>query len=340
MKIIKLLVCSLSVLVSANTAFARDRIHIVGSSTVFPFVTAVAEKFGKNKNNKTPVVESTGTGGGFKLFCDGVGDKYPDLINASRQIKPSELELCEKNKIGKISEIVIGYDGITLANAKKSAPMTITNQQLFLSLARQVPQNGKLVPNHYKKWSDIDSSLPKEVIAVYGTPPTSGTRDTFVEIVMEKACAAIPEFHKEYPNEQDLKKNCGQIREDGAYIEAGENGNLIVQKLLTNPKAFGIFGYSFLETNEKNIQAAKIDGIYPSFENINNGRYPISRSLYVYVKNAHIDKTAGLVEFLEELTSVKALGEDGYLGMIGLITLPEEKQKIMRDKVQNLKNKG
>jgi phosphate transport system substrate-binding protein len=316
----------------AGPAAARDQIRIVGSSTVYPFTTAVAENFGKTSGMKTPVVESTGTGGGMKLFCAGVGEATPDFTNASRAIKKSEFEDCQKNGVTEIVEIKVGFDGLTLANAKSGPDLNLTKQQIFLALAKEVPgPDGKLIPNPYKMWNEIDPSLPAEKIEVLGPPPTSGTRDSFVELVMEKGAESIDSL-------KELKKSDAKafetvwksIREDGAYVEAGENDNLIVQKLEANPKAVGIFGFSFLEENQNKIKGAAIDGIVPTYEAIASGEYKVSRPLYVYAKKQHVGVIPGMAEFIAEYVSEKAIGEDGYLSAKGLITLPEaDAEKVM-----------
>lgn len=308
----------------ANISYARSQVKGVGSSTVFPFVTTVAEEFGRNSSYKTPIIESTGTGGGFKLFCKGIGSNHPDISNASRPIKASEIAICKKNGITAIGEIKIGYDGIVIANSKKSQIFKLTTKQLFLGLAKQIPQNGKLVNNPYSKWSDIDKSLPQYDISVYGPPSTSGTRDAFVELVMQESCVKLPEFISAYPSKKTRKQACSLIREDGIYLEAGENDNFVVQKLNLNKKALGIFGYSFLENNMDSVQGAIIDNHQPTFENISAGLYPISRSLFVYVKEQHYNKVSSLKDFVTELVSDNAIGEDGYLTYKGLIPLPSK----------------
>lgn len=318
---------------SISVSFAGDQIRIVGSSTVYPFTTVVAEEFGRSGNFKSPIVESTGTGGGFKLFCGGAGADFPDVANASRAIKDSEKELCAKNGVKDITEIKIGYDGIVIANKAKSLQYNLTKQQIFLALARKVPSGGKLVDNKYKTWNEIDKSLPAKKIEIYGPPPTSGTRDAFVEMVMDEACEKIQEFVTAYPDNNERKKNCQLIREDGAYIESGENDNLIVQKLINNPDALGIFGYSFLEENENQIHGSLIGGTEPSFDNISSGKYAISRPLYVYVKNANYGVTKGLSDFVKEYISDKALGATGYLSFKGLIPMKPEELKELQAKV-------
>ncbi|MEK9706451.1 MAG: PstS family phosphate ABC transporter substrate-binding protein [Alphaproteobacteria bacterium] len=314
-----------------GAAEARDQIRIVGSSTVFPFSTAVAEQFGKTSSFATPVIESTGTGGGMKLFCAGVGESHPDMTNASRRMKKSEFEACTKNGIG-ITEVKVGFDGIVIANSKAGPDISLTLPQVFQALAKEVPMNGKLVANPYKMWSDIDPSLPKTKIEVLGPPPTSGTRDAFVEIAMEGGC-------KKLAGAKELglkKKACHVIREDGAFIEAGENDNLIVQKLEANPAAFGIFGFSFLDQNSDKVKGAKVNGTSPEFEEIAAGNYPISRSLFFYVKKQHVGVIPGIKEFVTEFTSDKAWGPEGYLADKGLIPLPDTDRKAMAQQAQGL----
>ena len=307
------------------TADARDQIQIVGSSTVFPFSTAVAERFGQTSDFKTPVVESTGSGGGMKLFCAGLGEATPDITNASRRIKQSEFKTCTANGVTAV-EVKIGFDGIVLANSKSGPDFALTREQVFTALAKQLPAaDGALQPNPHKTWADIDPALPDARIEVLGPPPTSGTRDAFVELVMEAACpAGVPE------------DKCAQIREDGAYIDAGENDNLIVQKLETNPSAVGIFGFSFLDQNADVLKGAVIDDVEPSFEDIAGGDYPVSRSLFFYIKKEHVGTIPGIREFALEFTDEAASGEDGYLSDKGLIPLPEDARLEFRKAVENL----
>lgn len=324
---------------TAGVAQARDQIRIVGSSTVYPFSTVVAENFGKTSKFKTPVIESTGTGGGFKLFCAGVGGDNPDISNASRRMKKSELEACEKNGVKDVVEVRIGYDGIVLANSKKAVQYKLTRLQVFQALAKEVPQNGAWVANPYTKWSEIDASLPAEKIEVLGPPPTSGTRDAFVEMVMDSACEKTAEGKalKDAGDAAALKAKCQAVREDGAYIEAGENDNLIVQKLEANAHALGIFGYSFLEENGDKIQGSVIDGQVPTFETISSGSYVVSRPLQFYVKKAHIGTIPGIPEFLAEFTSEKAWGEEGYLSEKGLIPMPKAERAKYKKASEELK---
>src|SRR5262245_31113372 len=331
------LALSLAVL-APLAAQERDQIRIVGSSTVYPFATVVAEELGRTTKFKTPIVESTGTGGGFKLFCAGVGVDHPDIANASRRIKQSEVDLCAQNGVKEITEIKIGYDGIVIANAKSAPRDALTLRNLFLALAKQVPRpNGGLVPNPHKPWKDVDPSLPDVKIEVLGPPPTSGTRDAFNELVMEGGCKTFPDLAAlKDKNEEEFKKVCHAIREDGGYVEAGENDNLIVQKLVANPKAFGVFGYSFLEENTDVISGNSVEGVAPTFENIASAKYPVSRALYVYVKNAHVKSIPGIKEFIAELTSEKAMGDDGYLAERGLVPGPKAEREQVRKDAANL----
>ncbi len=317
-------------------ADAREQIRAVGSSTVYPFVTAAAEAFGKETDFKTPIIESTGTGGGFKLFCAGVGESHPDLSNASRAIKSSERDMCAKNGVADIIEIKLGYDGIVLANTREAPTLSLTKKQLFLALAREVPQNGALVENPYQKWNEIDASLPDSNIEIYGPPPTSGTRDAFVELVMEKACEEFPEFAKRHPDKKERKKACHLIREDGRFIETGENDNLIIQKLVSNPTALGLFGFSFLDQNADKVRGSTINGAEPSFENIADGSYGVSRPLYVYAKSAHINTIPGMGPFLKELVSDKAAGDEGYLSLKGLVPLGAEERAKITEHVRSI----
>ncbi len=330
------------VAVTAGTAEARDQIRIVGSSTVYPFATTVAEQFGKTTSFKTPVIESTGSGGGLKLFCAGVGVEHPDITNASRAIKSSEVETCAKNGVTDVTEVKVGYDGIALANAKSAPRMSITRQQLFLAVAATVPNpdgSETLVDNPYMKWSDVDSSLPDTKIEVLGPPPTSGTRDAFAELAMEGGCKTF-DFIKamKKSDKSKYKAVCHGVREDGAYVEAGENDNLIVQKLEANPAAFGIFGYSFLDQNSDKVQGSVIDGGEPTFENIASGKYAVSRPLFFYVKKAHVGTIPGIREYLAEFTSDKAWGPEGYLTDKGLVPMPEAERNDYRNAAMNLTN--
>ncbi len=324
----------------SNAAVARDQIKIVGSSTVFPFATTVAERFGKSTDFKAPVVESTGSGGGLKLFCAGVGDAHPDITNASRRIKKSEVEKCAKNGIKDIVEVKIGYDGIVLANSRKSKRMELTLRDIFLALAKDVPDgDGKTKPNPYKTWKQVNADLPDVKIEVMGPPPTSGTRDAFVELAMEGGCKSFDWIKAlKKSDKKSYKALCHRIREDGAFVEAGENDNLIVQKLNANPSAFGVFGFSFLDQNSDTVQGSKISGVAPEFELIADGSYPVSRSLFFYVKKENIGSTPGIKEFLAEFASNKAWGPEGYLADKGLIPMSDQERKEWSMKVENLQN--
>jgi len=324
----------------SSQAMARDTINIVGSSTVFPFATSVAENFGNTTQYNTPKIESTGSGGGMKLFCAGVGVEHPDITNSSRRMKVSEFESCQKSGVEEITEVKIGYDGIALANAKEGPELDLSLRDIYLALAKQVPdpEGGEtLVDNPYQTWRDVNPDLPDARIEVLGPPPTSGTRDAFAELAMEGGCKTF-EFIKEIKSEDKsrYKALCHGIREDGAYVEAGENDNLIVQKLDANPDAVGIFGFSFLDQNLDKIQGSMIDGVTPTFETIKSGEYPVSRSLYFYVKNAHAGVIPGIEEYVTEFTSDKAWGPEGYLADKGLIPLPEDMREEVASAAQDL----
>ena len=323
----------------AGAAEARDQIRVVGSSTVYPFTTAVAEQLGKTGGVKTPVVESTGTGGGMKLFCAGVGVEHPDATNASRRIKKSELEMCQKNGVKDVVELTVGYDGISIAQSKDGPAMKLTLAQLFLAIAKQVPgADGQLVANPHKNWSDIDPSLPNIKIEVLGPPPTSGTRDALHELLLEKGAEGVPALAAlKKSNRKAFEAAWKSIREDGAYVEAGENDNLIVQKLTANRNAFGIFGFSFLEENTAKLRGVSLNGVAPTYENIADDKYPGSRLLYVYVKKQHVGVVPGIDKFVTEFVSNKAIGEDGYLSKKGLVTLPKAEAEKVRKSVIEMK---
>jgi phosphate transport system substrate-binding protein len=331
-------------LAATSTAMAqtgRDYIYIVGSSTVYPFSTVVAERFGRGTEFKTPKVESTGSGGGLKLFCDGVGVDFPDITNSSRAIKQSEVETCAANGVTDIVEVKIGYDGIVIANAIGAESVNLSRADIFLALAKQVPGDGagELIDNPYRTWADVNPSLPSVRIEVLGPPPTSGTRDAFVELAMEGGCRTVPWINELRSSDSDAYLSiCHTIREDGAFVEAGENDNLIVQKLEANPNAFGIFGFSFLDQNTEKVKGAKVDGVAPTFDAIADGEYPVSRPLYFYVKKAHVDVIPGLRGFLREFSSERAWGEDGYLSDRGLIPMPDAERAGIAADVRDLKS--
>lgn len=329
-----------AVVAVGGVAEARDQIRIVGSSTVFPFSTAVAEQFGKASSFKTPIVESTGSGGGLKLFCAGVGDGHPDIANSSRRIKKSEVELCAANGVTDIVEVKIGYDGIVIANSKKVKSFNLTLRDVYLALAKDIPgADGKIMPNPHKTWNQVNKDLPDVAIHVLGPPPTSGTRDAFVELGMEGGCKTFEWVNAvQKKDEKAFKALCHTIREDGAFSEAGENDNLIVQKLDADPKALGIFGYSFLDQNTDKVQGSVINGEAPTFENIAAGKYQVSRPLFFYVKKAHLDKVVGIREFINEFTSDKTWGDEGYLAGKGLIPMSKQERDDWQKKVKALAN--
>jgi phosphate transport system substrate-binding protein len=312
---------------------------MVGSSTVYPFATVVAERFGRGTPYRTPKVESNGTGGGFKLFCDGVGVSTPDITNSSREIKRSELEACVANGVDDIVEVKIGYDGIVFANALEAPVVELTRADIYYALAKDIPgdEAGTVVANTNRTWADVNPSLPDIRIEVLGPPPTSGTRDEFVELAMEIGCDGVDWIRALRETDFDrYRALCHTIREDGAFVEAGENDNFIVQKLEANPRAFGIFGFSFLDQNPEKVKGASIDGIVPTFDAIADGDYPVSRPLYFYVKGAHVDVIPGLREFLRELTSERAWGDDGYLADRGLIPMPPAERRQVATDVRDL----
>ena len=315
------------IVVGAGMAQARDQVKITGSSTVFPFSSYVAEELGATTKFPAPVVESTGSGGGHKLFGAGIGANTPDIANSSRRMKDSEFEAAEKNGVTDITEALIGYDGIAVAQNKDNAPMNVTLQELAMAVAADVPVDGKIVPNPYKMWNEINPALPARKIMFYGPPTSSGTRDAFEEMVVEKICGKIEGYEKGYK----------KIRQDSAYVPAGENDNLIVQKLANDKDAFGIFGFSFLEENPDKIIGASINGVAPTPEAIADGSYPISRSLFFYIKNAHYDVIPGLKEFVELFMSEKMIGTDGLLKTIGLVPLPDDLRAKARQDVLDKK---
>lgn len=324
-----------------GTAMARDTISIVGSSTVYPFATVVAERFGRT-GNATPKIESTGSGGGMKLFCQGVGTQHPDITNASRRMKKSEFELCQSNGVKDITEVKVGYDGIVIANSVKGEQIDLSLRDIFLALAKDVPNpdgSEELVANPYKTWKEVNPALPNTKIEVLGPPPTSGTRDAFNELAIEGGCKTFP-WLKAIKSEDKSKYKaiCRSVREDGAYVEAGENDNLIVQKLEKNPAAYGVFGYSFLDQNRGVVQAANVDGVEPTFDAIGSGDYPVSRSLFFYVKKAHVGVVPGIEGYVKEFTSEKAWGNNGYLSEKGLIPLGDDLRKSMAKQARSLKS--
>ncbi len=312
-----------SIAAVSTPAMARDTINIVGSSTVYPFATVVAERFGRNTDFPTPKLESTGSGGGLKLFCDGIGTQYADITNASRRMKTSEFENCQANGVKDIVEVRIGSDGIVIASGNDAPELNLSLQQLFLALAKDVPNpdgGDNLVANPYEKWSDISSDLPNIEISVMGPPPTSGTRDAFVEIAMEGGCKKYDWIKS--MGKSEMRGVCHNLREDGAFIEAGENDNLIVQRLIRDNGTYGVFGFSFFDENRGQLQVAEIDGVAPSQDTIGDDSYPVARSMFFYVKKAHVDVVPGIQEYVSEFTSEGAWGDNGYLVDVGLIPNP------------------
>lgn len=323
-----------SLVAMTGVAHARDQIRIVGSSTVFPFTSTVVERFGQTTKFPAPILESTGTGGGMRLFCGGVGAAHPDATGASRKMKAGEFDSCQKNGVEQITELLIGFDGLTVAQSKKGPEIQVTKAQLFQALAKEVEVNGQIVANPYKSWNQIDPSLPNVQIEVMGPPPTSGTRDAFVELVMDVGC-------EEFPAIAGLGKDrktavCRTMREDGAFVEAGENDNLIVQRLNASPNTFGIFGYSFLEENTDTIRSVAVNGVHPNEDTIASGEYAVSRPLYMYFKNQHVGVIPGLQEFIAEYASDRAIGSDGYLLDKGLIPLSADRLKATQEAVRKL----
>ena len=342
-EIMKKIMIFLIALVVTLPVDARDTIRIVGSSTVYPFATVVAETFGRANNGfKTPIIESTGSGGGLKLFCSGKGPSTPDITNASRRIKKKEITLCAKNGIKDIIEHKIGFDGIVVANANSGPSFDISRKDLYLALAAKVPcgmQDEVTCNNEDKTWKEVNSLLPDIKIEVYGPPPTSGTRDAFVELALGGGCNTIPWIKAlKKKDKSSWKKLCYTIREDGKYIEAGENDNLIIQKLVNNPNAVGVFGYSFLDQNTDSVKGATVDGIQPTFESIASGDYTVSRSLFFYVKKDHVGSIPGIAEYMEEFMSERAIGDDGYLLDNGLIPMPQEMRVKFQSDSKNLVN--
>jgi phosphate transport system substrate-binding protein len=324
---------ALATVALSTAASARDQIKVTGSSTVFPYSQAVSEEYSNKSGKPAPVVESVGTGGGFKAFCGGIGPDFADVTGASRAIKSSEMELCTKNGVTDITEAFIGYDGLSIAVARDNpTDWNLSEEHIFKALAAELPDGkGGFVANPNKKWSEVDASLPDVPITVFGPPPTSGTRDAFVELTMHDGCSKLPGM-------ADLKKSdekkwnevCSRMRQDGPFVEAGENDNLIVQRLGADHNAMGIFGYSYLYENLDNLKGVKVEGVEPSFETIADKSYPIARPLFFYVKNAHRNVIPGMNEFLAEYVSDEALAPGGYLTERGLTPLSDD----LRKKVQ------
>lgn len=336
------LVLAAALALSSVPAMARDTVSIVGSSTVYPFATVVAERFGRNTDFPTPKIESTGSGGGLKLFCQGVGTQHPDITNSSRRMKESEFKLCQSNGVKDITEVQVGYDGLVVANSVKGPDLDISLRDLYLALAKDVPNpNGteELVANPYKTWKDVNPALPNVKIEVIGPPPTSGTRDSFNELGVEGGCKTFPWLKAIKDQDKNKYKTvCRSIREDGYYIEAGENDNLIVQKLESSPNALGAFGFSYLDQNRSVIKAVKINGVSPNMETVGNSEYPMARSMFFYVKKAHVGVIPGIQEYLKEFTNDRAWGDEGYLAEKGLIPSPKKERMKWADNAKSLTN--
>ncbi|MGQ4877455.1 substrate-binding domain-containing protein [Billgrantia sp. LNSP4103-1] len=325
-RVFKTTIAAAAIMGVVGVAQARDQVRIVGSSTVYPFSSYVAEEFGATTDYPTPVIESTGSGGGARLFCNGVGEGTPDITNSSRRMKASEFERCEENGVTDITEAFIGYDGIAFAQSADNEPMPVTLEQIFLAVAAQVPQDGQLVDNPYTNWNQIDDSLPDRDIVIVGPPTTSGTRDAFEELVLEKASEEFEEYGGEHYSD---------VRTDGAWVDGGENDNLIVQRLTQDTDAFGVFGYSFLEENHDVLIGSTIDGVEAGPETIASGEYPVARSMFFYLKNQHGDEVPAMYEYADLFMSEQMIGDMGYLKGIGLIPAAEDARAEAREKVAN-----
>ncbi|MEX2319939.1 MAG: substrate-binding domain-containing protein [Saccharospirillum sp.] len=322
-------------------AEGRTQISIVGSSTVFPFSSVVAERFGQTTSFSTPTIESTGSGGGLSLFCQGVGESTADITNSSRRIKQSEVDLCASNGINDIVEVLIGYDGLAIANNLDGPEMSVSKGEIFLALANTVPNpdGDGLVTNPYRTWNQIRSDLPTTEIRVFGPPPSSGTRDAFVELVMEEGCLEFDAIAALGDSDHDkMEEVCATMREDGAFVEAGENDSLIVSRLVNDANAVGIFGFSFLDQNFDKLQSLTVGGVAANFETVADGSYPVSRPLYFYVKKAHVGVIPGIEEYLAEFTSRRAVGPNGYLVDRGLIPLSNAEYGRMKAAADNMTN--
>ena len=301
-------------------SFQRDQIRIVGSSTLYPFVSIAAEYFAKKTLNKTPVVEATGSGSGIKLFCGGDSMKYPDIVNSSRKIKESETGLCHKHNISNIEEITLGFDGIVISKVKEdSKRFQLTSSELYQALAKYIVRNNKIILNDNQFWSDINNELPKIKIEIYGPTHGSGTRDALTDIILVRKCINQEQIKNLYPNERERNIFCSLIREDGHYIESGENDNLIISKLINNHNAFGVISFNYLETNSDRVSAVKIDGVYPTKSSIINNEYPISRPLYMYINKDHLKFLPSLEAFIKAIRSDEYIGVNGILVRNGLI---------------------
>lgn len=370
MKLAALSCVSAAVLALAFSAGAdaqsRDSIRIVGSSTVFPFTTAASENYGSTSGFRTPVVESTGTGGGMNLFCAGVGLRHPDITGASRRMLPSEFELCRRNGVTAITEIPIGFDGIVVTRAAGTPAVDFERKELYLALAATIPMpvdsagepvfsaSGQMlsgrdfndvaayscdafIPNPHRRWSDVSNDLPSDRIEVIGPPPTSGTRDSWIELAIQPGARQIECLDALRGSDRNrFEEVSSRLREDGPWIDGGENDNVIVQTVSNSGTAFGVFGYSYLEQNTDRLTPATIEGVEPEYDDISEGVYPIARSMYVYVKNQHVAAVPGIAEWVEELTSEDAFGPFGYLADRGLVALPESRRSAVRERARAL----
>ncbi len=311
----------------------RDQIRAVGSSTVYPFATAAAELFVQgNPGMKSPIIESTGTGGGVKLFCAGVGAQHPDIANASRRMKKAEFEQCAANGVKDIIEVQVGVDGLAFAEAKNGPGYRLTPKIVYEALAANPYGKG---PNKAQTWKDVDPSLPAIAISVFGPPSTSGTRDSLAELILEKGCQSDPAMQAlKEKNEDEYKATCTRVREDGKYVDSGENDNLIVQKLGANPNAIGIFGYSFLEENLDSLKDIPLDGIQATYETVSKGEYPGARPLYIYVKKAHLAAIPGLRNYMNAFAA--NWGPGGVLSKRGMVAAPDEVRRKSAETVKSL----
>lgn len=357
---------ALSAGASGAHAQSRDSIRIVGSSTVFPFTTAVSENYGSTSGFRTPVVEATGTGGGMNLFCAGVGLRHPDITGASRRMLPTELDLCRRNGVTSITEIMIGFDGIVVTRGAGTPALDFERSELFLALAATIPMpvddsgeavfsaDGEMlpgrdfndvaayscdafIPNPHRLWSDIANDLPADRIEVIGPPPTSGTRDSWIELGIQPGARQIECLDALRGSDRGrFEEVSSRLREDGPWIDGGENDNVIVQTIANSSTAVGVFGYSYLEQNSDRLVAATIEGVEPEYDDISEGVYPIARSMFMYVKNQHVAAVPGIAEWIEELTSEDAFGPFGYLADRGLVALPEARREEVREHARSL----
>jgi phosphate transport system substrate-binding protein len=325
---------SLGLMSASPQLLARDRVRVVGSSTLFPFASRVAEAFGSTGRWPTPVVESVGTGGGFQLFCAGVGDATPDVTDASRPMTGAEIADCNRHGVGEVVGIRVGLDGMLLVNAKNAPAFALTREQLYLAVARRVARNGQLVLNPFRRWREISPQLPDLPIRIYGPAPNHGTRDAFVALAIAPACERVPEVRALSAAERQVA--CQALREDGAWIDISADYAVLLRRLLADPQALGVLGFSYLDNNRDKLKASRIEGIDPTPESISAWTYPLARPLFIYVKRAHIGRIIGLLEFVQEFVSDRATGPRGYLVDQGLMPLPEAQMKAERAKVQQL----